>query len=451
MRVAVVDLGTNTTRLLIADVEDGHVHEVVRRTRITRLGEGVDARRRLLPLPVARVRNCLAAFRRELEDLHAERVLAVATSAIRDAENGEAFLGEVEWSYGFKTRLLKGDEEAELAFRGVAGERELGEETLVVDIGGGSTELIEGDDDGVSYHISTDLGSVRLTERFLASDPPADRELAECADAVRSLLAERVPDHVRARAGRAIGVAGTVTSLAALDLGIVEYDPERVHGHGRRAARTACGAAAGRAAEGAGARAGAGARHRRRRGDPARGAPPFRARRDRGQRARPAPRSRARGGQASGARRGRRPAGRLHLLLAVRVRRVERLVLGEAPLKELPREHADEAAPLDDRHALGVMLLEEPERLLEAQLRVERVVRLLGDLADRRAAGIPSRGDDLAHERLPRDDADESPLVADEDRAHLGTGKQLPRLLGRRRGVKRPRLGDHRLSNPAHG
>ena len=232
MRVAVVDLGTNTTRLLIADVEDGHVQEVVRRTRITRLGEGVDARRRLLPLPVARVRNCLADFRRELEDLHAERVLAVATSAIRDAENGEAFLGEVEWGYGFKTRLLTGDEEAELAFRGVAGERELGEETLVVDIGGGSTELIEGDDDGVSYHISTDLGSVRLTERFLASDPPADRELAECADAVRSLLAERVPDHVRARAGRAIGVAGTVTSLAALDLGIVEYDPERVHGHG---------------------------------------------------------------------------------------------------------------------------------------------------------------------------------------------------------------------------
>src|SRR2546426_4956733 len=113
MRVAAIDLGTNTTRLLVADVDDGRVDEVVRRTRITRLGEGVDARRRLLPLPIARVRNCLADYRRELDALGAELVLAVATSAIRDAENGEAFLGEVEWSYGFTTRLLSGEEEAE--------------------------------------------------------------------------------------------------------------------------------------------------------------------------------------------------------------------------------------------------------------------------------------------------------------------------------------------------
>jgi exopolyphosphatase/guanosine-5'-triphosphate,3'-diphosphate pyrophosphatase len=111
-RVAAIDLGTNATRLLVADVEDGRVDEVLRRTRITRLGEGVDARRRLLPLPIARVRNVLADYRREAERLGAERTLAVATSAVRDAENGEAFLGEVEWSYGFATRLLSGDEEA---------------------------------------------------------------------------------------------------------------------------------------------------------------------------------------------------------------------------------------------------------------------------------------------------------------------------------------------------
>ena len=111
-RVAAIDLGTNATRLLVADVEDGRVEEVVRRTRITRLGEGVDARRRLLPVPIARVRNVLTDYRRELETLGAERTLAVATSAVRDAENGEAFLGEVEWSYGFATRLLSGDEEA---------------------------------------------------------------------------------------------------------------------------------------------------------------------------------------------------------------------------------------------------------------------------------------------------------------------------------------------------
>src|SRR5439155_24728294 len=111
-------LGTNPTRLLVADVADGRLAEVVRRLEITRLGEGVDERRRLLPAPVARVRNVLVDYRREAEALGAERVLLVATSAVRDADNGEAFLGEIEWSYGFATRLLTGDEEAALTFRG---------------------------------------------------------------------------------------------------------------------------------------------------------------------------------------------------------------------------------------------------------------------------------------------------------------------------------------------
>ena len=137
-RVAAIDLGSNATRLLVADVVDGETTELVRRTRITRLGEGVDERRRLLPLPIARVRNVLADYRREAESLGAERTLAIATSAVRDADNGEAFLGEVEWSYGFATRLLTGDEEAALTLRGV-GPLEPG--TLVTDIGGGSTEI----------------------------------------------------------------------------------------------------------------------------------------------------------------------------------------------------------------------------------------------------------------------------------------------------------------------
>src|SRR5918996_5569805 len=111
MRVAALDLGTNTTRLLVADVDDGRVDDVERRVQITRMGEGVDARRRLLPLPIARVRNSLTEYRREAETLGAERTLLIATSAVRDAENGEAFLGEVEWSYGFATRLLTGDDE----------------------------------------------------------------------------------------------------------------------------------------------------------------------------------------------------------------------------------------------------------------------------------------------------------------------------------------------------
>ena len=228
-RVGVVDLGTNSTRLLVADVENGTVRELERRLEITRLGEGVDERRQLLPQAIARVRNVLVDYRRALEGLEADRTLVVATSAVRDADNGEAFLGEVEWSYGFRTQLLSGDEEALLTFRGVSSDRSVGGGTLVVDVGGGSTELILGGPDGVAFHESLDLGCVRLTERFLKSDPPSPRELTECAGYVQSLLNERVPPGLQA--ARAIGVAGTVTTLATLELELEEEDPERVHGH----------------------------------------------------------------------------------------------------------------------------------------------------------------------------------------------------------------------------
>jgi exopolyphosphatase/guanosine-5'-triphosphate,3'-diphosphate pyrophosphatase len=230
MRVAAIDLGTNSTRLLVADVEDGHITDVERDTRVTRLGEGVDERRRLLPVPIARVRNVLTDYRRRVESLGAERTLLVATSAVRDAENGEAFLGEIEWSYGFATRLLSGHDEALMTFRGVTAERLLADATVIVDVGGGSTELIAGGASGVGWHDSLDIGSVRLTERFLHSDPPAREELDACAKAARTLLAERVPEEIRAASGSAIGVAGTITSLAGLALGLHDYDRERVDG-----------------------------------------------------------------------------------------------------------------------------------------------------------------------------------------------------------------------------
>jgi exopolyphosphatase/guanosine-5'-triphosphate,3'-diphosphate pyrophosphatase len=221
MRVAAVDLGTHATRLLVADLEDGRIEEIERDLVFTKLGEDVDKRRRLLPLPIARVRNCLSDYRRRIESLGAERTLAVGTSAIRDAENGEAFLGEVEWSYGFATRLLTGDEEAELVFRGATSDREVDDGTLVIDIGGGSTELVTGD----GFHVSTDLGCVRLTERFLHSDPPTREELDACAEHIRTTLPPPL-EHANA-----IGVAGTVTTLAAVDLGLEEYDSERVQAH----------------------------------------------------------------------------------------------------------------------------------------------------------------------------------------------------------------------------
>ena len=224
IRVAAVDLGTNSTRLLVADVDGDRLEEVVRRLTITRLGEGVDERRRLLPVPVARVRNCLAEYRREAESRGAARTLAIATSAVRDAENGEAFLGEIEWSYGFTTRLLSGSEEAALTYRGVTAGRTTNDGTLIVDVGGGSTELVLGTADGLADSASIDVGCVRLTERYLLTDPPTGPELAAAAGYVRSLLPALAPRH-------AIGVAGTVTTLAALDLGLADYDPTRTHGH----------------------------------------------------------------------------------------------------------------------------------------------------------------------------------------------------------------------------
>ncbi len=191
-RVAAIDLGTNATRLLVADVDNGNVDEVLRRTQITRLGEGVDVRRRLLPVPIARVRNVLVDYRREADELGAERTLAVATSAVRDAENGEAFLGEIEWSYGFATRLLTGDEEAAMTLRGVG---PLDPGTVVVDIGGGSTELISND-----FRTSLELGCVRLTERH-------GRDLEAIAAKTRASLPNLT-------ATRMLNVDGTTAEIA---------------------------------------------------------------------------------------------------------------------------------------------------------------------------------------------------------------------------------------------
>jgi exopolyphosphatase/guanosine-5'-triphosphate,3'-diphosphate pyrophosphatase len=201
MRVAAVDLGTNTTRLLVADVEGDAVRGIVRRSVITGLGEGVDAGRSLLPGAVARVHATLADYRREAAGLGVERALAVATSAVRDAGNGAEFLAEIERRFGFATRLLTGDEEAALTRRGVG---DLGEHTLLLDVGGGSTELGLG-----SFRTSLDIGSIRLTERHLHGDPPGRNELAAAAEEVRAALPDLWP-------ATAVGVAGTVWQLQAL-------------------------------------------------------------------------------------------------------------------------------------------------------------------------------------------------------------------------------------------
>jgi exopolyphosphatase/guanosine-5'-triphosphate,3'-diphosphate pyrophosphatase len=201
VRVAAVDLGTNSTRLLVADVDGDRVEAVVRRTTVTRLGEGVDASRRLRAEAIARVHVVLERYREEAESLGATRSLAVATSAVRDSTNGRAFLRNLERRFDLPTRLLSGDEEAALTRQGVGA---VDGDTLVVDVGGGSTELIAG-----SFRLSLDVGSTRLTERFLHSDPPRPEEVAAAAAHVRSLLPALEP-----RA--AVGVAGTVAQLHEL-------------------------------------------------------------------------------------------------------------------------------------------------------------------------------------------------------------------------------------------
>jgi len=212
-RVGALDIGTNSIRLLIADVEGERIHDLDRRSAVTRLGEGVDAGRILLPEPIIRTRLVLSDYRRAIDAAGAERTLAVATSAVRDAVNGRDFLEEIGASFGFATRLLSGEEEAQLTRRGVG---PLGSGTLLLDIGGGSTELILAD-----FRTSLDIGSVRLTERFLHGDPPAAAELEAATEFVRGLL----PD---LRVNDAVGVAGTVTQLHELvgDLTVESVEQE---------------------------------------------------------------------------------------------------------------------------------------------------------------------------------------------------------------------------------
>jgi exopolyphosphatase / guanosine-5'-triphosphate,3'-diphosphate pyrophosphatase len=232
MRVAVVDIGTNSTRLLVAEVEQGDLRELERQTTVTRLGEGLEATGRLSDAAIGRVSDALASYREAIDRLGAERVVAVATSAMRDAENGPDFRDEIQRRFGIDARTISGDEEARLTFLGATAGRDVGGETLVIDIGGGSTEYVTGrpgaDPD---FHVSTRMGSVRHTERHLRGDPPTETELAALAEDARAIVEADVPAEVRERVGAGIAVAGTATSLAAIDQELDPYDPERVHGY----------------------------------------------------------------------------------------------------------------------------------------------------------------------------------------------------------------------------
>jgi len=235
MRVAVVDIGTNSTRLLVAEVaDDGTLTELERRTRVTRLGDRVEQTGVLDDAAMERVLATLAEYRTVIAAQRAERAVAVLTSAVRDAANGEAFLARVRGhDEALDARVIRGDEEARLTFRGATSERAPGDATptVVIDVGGGSTELVVGSGAEVSFHVSTQAGVVRHTERHLATDPPTASELDALAADVRSIFEQAVPPAARDAARMAIAVAGTATSLGAIDLDLECHSANNVHGH----------------------------------------------------------------------------------------------------------------------------------------------------------------------------------------------------------------------------
>jgi exopolyphosphatase/guanosine-5'-triphosphate,3'-diphosphate pyrophosphatase len=217
-RIAVVDLGTNTTRLLVADVEDGTVQELDRRSIVTRLGEGVDSSGRLADAAVERVLAACADYRRAIDELSAEHVVGVATSAVRDAANGDELLARLRDDHGIDARTISGDEEARLTFLGATSARSAHGRVLVLDIGGGSTEFVVGSPGAdPDFHASTRAGSVRQTERHLTGDPPPPDDLASLAEELRAIVVSDVPAQIRGAVSRGIAVAGTATSLAAID------------------------------------------------------------------------------------------------------------------------------------------------------------------------------------------------------------------------------------------
>ncbi|HSZ13174.1 MAG TPA: Ppx/GppA phosphatase family protein [Solirubrobacteraceae bacterium] len=239
MRVAVVDIGTNSTRLLVADVDanSDDIQVLDRRSHVTRLGHGVDSSGALDADAMQRVFDTLAQYRQAIDRLEAGANLAVLTSAVRDASNGAQFAARVRDDYGLDAQVLSGEQEAQLTFLGAMSgrpHRDADDEhqpTVVIDIGGGSTEFVVGVGGVAGFHTSLHAGVVRMSERHIHSDPPNPSELQQLASDVRNTFLDGLPQEQRAAVKHGIAVAGTATSAAAIDQELDPYDPERVHGY----------------------------------------------------------------------------------------------------------------------------------------------------------------------------------------------------------------------------
>ena len=232
--VAVVDIGSNSIRLLIADkTDDNHITELDRQANVTRLGQGVDTSDRLADEAIERTYKVLADYAERIDKHDCDTKIAVLTSAVRDSDNGQEFAQTIRERYGLTPHVLKGDEEARLTYLGATSGRDPQDTTptLVLDIGGGSTEMIIGSGSDVRFSVSTQAGAVRQTERHLHDDPPTQTQMDALASDVRTILADNVPEELRTQVKRGIAVAGTATSLAAIAQHLDPYDPEKVHGY----------------------------------------------------------------------------------------------------------------------------------------------------------------------------------------------------------------------------
>jgi len=232
MRVAAIDCGTNSIRLLVAEVEDSGLRDVLRRMEIVRLGEGVDRTGRFADAALARTFAALDDYAAQITSLRAERVRMVATSATRDAANRDVFVAGVSERLGVAPDVVSGDEEAALSFHGATGElsaTDVAAPYLVCDIGGGSTEFVLGDESGPRASRSVDIGCVRMTERHLHDDPPTGEQVDAARSDIEKAVAEAASTVPIGDAASLIGLAGSVTTVTALALGLDAYDPDRIH------------------------------------------------------------------------------------------------------------------------------------------------------------------------------------------------------------------------------
>lgn len=233
MKLAAIDVGTNSTRLLIVDTSGPHLRDLYRSATVTRLGEGASETGKLKDTAIDRTLDVVEEYTLLMRDFGISRVRAAATSAARDAENVGEFVTAFQKRVGFGVEILSGEHEAQLAFKGAITRSDLvepGEEALVVDVGGGSTEFIWGTNSRIDSFKTIDIGSVRLTEAYVKHDPPTDAEIIVVKDVTARAIDETCRLVKEAAVSKAVAVAGTATSLSAVKHKLELYDPEVVHG-----------------------------------------------------------------------------------------------------------------------------------------------------------------------------------------------------------------------------